>query len=129
MISQIDAICGFRKNDIIPIGKLQRSLDESESESEALSETEGTASPEQMSAGPPLAPVTTVDDQIRLDWTRNDGQELSGVSGEISGVDLDADVEDLDGQVPDEDYSQQMMHDEDVSEEHVEGDSSVSYAR
>ncbi|KAG0147776.1 hypothetical protein CROQUDRAFT_670361 [Cronartium quercuum f. sp. fusiforme G11] len=146
---KLDMISGFRKTDIIPIGKLHRSLDESDSESDPLSETEGTntTSPRQMmrinqtnhieTRSPTLIPLvnttttttrttTTTTDQIRINWETGDQtQDLSVTSTEENlGIDLDAELEDLDhDQVSVQDFNQQMMYTEELDDEQIEGDS------
>ncbi|MBW0548325.1 hypothetical protein O181_088040 [Austropuccinia psidii MF-1] len=91
---RMEEIAGFRKTDIIPIGKLQRAIDESDSESEPISESDGTASV----TNAPRNGLTTEGNPSQLDssfgW--NYSPEASRQEGLPPGEDLDADVEDLD---------------------------------
>ncbi|OAV98001.1 hypothetical protein PTTG_00206 [Puccinia triticina 1-1 BBBD Race 1] len=99
---RMDTIGGFRKTEIIPIGKLQRAIDESDTESEPLSESEDTASAQQaLQAQGAAAGVDEASQQYdgSQDWPNNNtsnGQEDQHSDGLMPAEDLDADLEDLD---------------------------------
>lgn len=108
---RMDAIAGFRKSEIIPIGKLQRAIDESDSESEPLSETEETASANELARHGEIGPEPQQFDNSP-DWNNPpetsqqldpDPVPVDDLNAEVE--DLDADVEDLD---VDDDYSQTL---------------------
>jgi hypothetical protein len=96
----MDAIAGFRKTEIIPIGKLQRAIDESDTESEPLSESEETASGQQalQTGGRGGADELSQQLESSQDWQdhNNTGQDDQHSDGMLPAEDLDADLEDLD---------------------------------
>ncbi|POW12804.1 hypothetical protein PSTT_04322 [Puccinia striiformis] len=121
---RMDAIGGFRKSEIIPIGKLQRAIDESDTESEPLSESEETASGRALQRHHEMGHSIGVDPEIirsqqqqeelerSIDWQEEGDVHRqdhdTGLHEEEE--DLDADLEDLDG-----DYSRPITDPDDLS--------------
>lgn len=110
----MDGVAGFRKGEIIPVGKLQRAMDETDSESEPLSESEAeTASAaHRVSAthsNQHPATATADNDDGAEDQLHHQPAAILPLEPQDSLLqdhhDLDAQLEDLDSHLDSNDHS------------------------